>query len=68
MSSREPGGFSDIEIRMTLVQLRAFGEIMAVAPAVLDGIVDKARLELETKPGRTPPVVTPPTPPPPPPP
>jgi len=56
-----PVGLSQKDVIQTLAVIRAIGEIMQLAPAALDGIVDKARLELEFKPDVpiVPPVVTP---------
>ena len=45
-----PTGISSSEVIKALAGLRAFGEIMKVAPPELDLIVERARKDMEEKP------------------
>jgi len=45
-----PVGLSEKEVIRTITALRAFGEIMNVAPPQLDTILAKAKASLELKP------------------
>jgi len=52
VAAGDPIGISVAEVEKTIIELRAFGEIMNVAPPQLDLILGRARAELE---GRGPP-------------
>jgi len=55
----DPTGISSRDVRKTVAELRALGEIMNVPPPQLDPIIDRARKDLTEQP--TPPP-KPPTP------
>ncbi len=46
----DPVGLSGAQVIRTLAELRAFGEIMNVAPPQLEDILDRAKLAMELKP------------------